>query len=186
MTTQAAVVVTEAPINPQVQLARFSDAFQLEGEQVGQSIRKRVSTKGAVRVDLMTKKDISAAMNLKGDALEAHVREIAVGLKSEMAAGFSRLASNPNWVGKAITMNGKGDAITFHLKKVKPLVISTPKAQLSDVQAAIGALPADKQAEALKALTELGFIDAKPEAPQPEDESETGPGKSASNGAVAS
>lgn len=177
---------TTVEINPEVQLQRFNESFQLQTETVGQSIRKRVSTKGAVRVDLMTKKDVGAALNLKGDALDAHIRETAVGLKSEMAAGFSRLASNPQWVGKAITMNGKGDAITFHLKKVKPLVISAAKTKTSpeDAILALG-IPADKQAEAMAALRELGFI--APDAPKPSDdadESETKPGQIAANGAV--
>lgn len=176
---------TNTVINPDVQIQRFNESFQLEAETVGQSIRRRVSTKGAVRVDLMTKKDIGAALNLKGDALDSHIRGLAVGLKSEMAVGFSRLASNPEWVGKAITMNGKGDAITFHLKKVKPLVISAAKQVTSDedVAKSLG-ITTDQLADARKALQELGFIDAPKQDDKPaEDESETKPGQPAANGA---
>lgn len=176
---------TTVTINPETQIKRFNESFQLEAETVGQSIRRRVSTKGAVRVDLMTKKDLGTALNLKGDALDAHIRTQAVGLKSEMAVGFSRLAANPEWVGKAITMNGKGDAITFHLKKVKPLVISQAK-QVMTADEAIKTLgiPAEKQAEAIKALQELGFIEPQPQDEKPEDESETQPGQPAANGSV--
>lgn len=185
MSTQAGNTTVETAINPDLQLRKFSDSFALQGEIVGQSIRKRVSTKGAVRVDVMTRKDVGAALNIKGDALDVHMRTATNQLKAEMMAGMSRLAANADWTGRAITMNAKGDVITFALKKVKPLQLSapTPKPTAAEAIKLLGIDPA-KQEEAIKALQELGFM-APPAAPaQPQDVSGTGAGEAASNGAA--
>ena len=177
-----------APLVPAIdvtkQLNIFTDAFQLEGEKVGTSVRKKVSLKtGQVRVDLMTRKDITAALNIKGEALDIHMRDKAMALKSEMAAGFSRLASNPNWVGQAIVMKGDGEAITFHLKKVKPLVLSTPKAAELDEAAMLKKLGVDPVKFAMMKADMAIKPEEKPEE-KPADVSGTGPGEPASNGAA--
>lgn len=186
MSEQSNNTTATAPsITPELQLAKFGETFSLQSEVIGQVVRKKVSGKGAVRVDLMSRKDMGALLSLKGEALDVKMREASVELKGQMAQGFASLAANPNWVGRAITMNAKGDVVSFHLKKVKPLVISAPKAKVTDADMAkLLGIPEDKLAEARKALQDLGLAPAPAPEAKPEDESETGAGQPASNGAV--
>lgn len=186
MSEQSNNTTATAPaITPELQLAKFGETFSLQSEVIGQVVRKKVSGKGAVRVDLMSRKDMGALLSIKGEALDVKMREASVELKGQMAQGFASLAANPNWVGRAITMNAKGDVVSFHLKKVKPLVISAPKAKVTDEDAAkLLGVPVEKLAEARKALQDLGLAPAAKPEDKKEDESETGAGQPASNGAV--
>lgn len=159
VTTLAPNTGVAVVVNPEVQKAKFSEIFSLEGEVVGHG-RSRVSKKGAVRFDLMTMKDIGEATGLKGDALKAHVRDLAVNLKSRMAMGFAQLASDPNWVGRHITMNAAGDAVTFQLKKVAPVIvkqIEAPKELTPEELAAKLGVP-------VEAITEMLADKARKEA----------------------
>lgn len=135
--TQVVTLTPPAPgIDKFAVIKRFEETFKLEGEVVGHSIKRSVSKKGAIRVALKPAKEVGKDLNIKGDALAKHMRELGIGLKGEMQVGFNRIASNPAWVGLAVTQNAKGNVVTFQLKRVEPLAISEVARELTNEEMA--------------------------------------------------
>lgn len=175
-TTVASTVIDEAA-QQAVALSRFNSVFTLEAQTIGESIQQRVSKTGAVRVDSKGKKELAALTGLKGGDLLVHMRKVTDGLKAEMAAGFSRMASNPEWTGRSITLSKNGDTLTFSLKKVGRPVAVEKVITIADAAQLMGVKPGQEK-DAMAALIELGFIDkpadkqdeAKPEGEEQPDQ----------------
>lgn len=182
-TNQTGTVSTilDETVQRNVALSRFDSTFMLESETIGKSIRKTVSKTGAVRVDAMSKKELEALTGLKGGDLLVHMRKVTDGLKSEMAAGFARMAANAEWTGRSITLNKKGDTLTFSLKKVGRPVAIEQKMTLTDAAKLMG-IPQGREQEAVKALVDLGIIDQPAEKQEEQPEGEAAP--DTSNGEV--
>ena len=117
--------------------ARFDlvtgSTFRLEGQIIGQAIKKKTSPKGGVRLVLLAAKEMSVLSGgMKGEDLKNFTRMRADELKNEENKVAMMIAGDRAWTGAGLTLNAKGDKITLEYKKVAPVTVSVRPPQTDE------------------------------------------------------
>lgn len=176
--TLVAKLAAEAKAKEETALARFDTnvGFKLEGQVIGQAVKKKVSKTGAVSVRMGSLKDLGPLSGgLKGDELKYWARMRSDELKGKQSEMAARLAGDNGWTGGAVTLSAKGDKITLEYKKASPVTVGV-KAPPTDDEIAklwgisVSELKAFKEQKAKDAVQAL--IDAEEKKLQEQLEAE--------------
>jgi hypothetical protein len=161
----------EAAAVRETAIARFDvvtgGAFKLEGQIIGQAIKRKTSAKGGVRLGLLPAKEMSVLSGgMKGEDLKHFTRMRADELKVEQNKVAMAVAGDRGWTGAGLTLSAKGDKITLEYKKATPVTTSVKAEPTDEELSKLLGIPVDA-VKAMKAMAKAANNPAAPATQEP-------------------